>query len=404
MRAADISAHEFAYVNDMTNAALTIESKLCTKAAREMTMTTYDDDVELRKYKGKALELLPLVARKYKKSGLQIVKEIWQLSRGPGRLPPSDYFFYQLYDDKKYPMSEKRRFISDSMHWKVVYEISDRRWEALVEDKWICYDLLRHNGFSVPRTVAVIDQSIRSFGPERKISSPAMLREFLVGLNSFPLFAKVNYGLGSYGAFVIDGVDGDYILLRQSEPMSFDQLFEKVIGSRTFLVQEFIENHPAIRAFSKYVATVRAVNLVKPNAVSTLYTLLKIPSATSIADNYWRPGNLLADVDPDTGVIRRVVCGRGLDLQELNDHPETGQPLVGFALPHWSELRRINEACARLFAPMRYLSLDIALTADGPLVVEVNMGGGFDLPQLATGSGLLTDEFVSFFKECGYSF
>jgi hypothetical protein len=369
-----------------------------------MIRTTYDDDVELRKYTGKPLELLPLVARKYKKSGLQIVKEIWELSRGPGRLPPSDYFLYQLYDDKKYSMPEKRRFISDKMHWKVVYEISDRTWEALVEDKWICYDLLRHNGFPVPRTVAVIDKSIRSFGPEPKISSPAMLKDFLVGLNSYPLFAKVNYGLGSYGAFVIEGVDGDHILLGQSEPMSFDQLFERVIGSRTFLVQAFIENHPAVRAFSKYVATIRAVNFVKSNEVSTPYTLLKIPSATSIADNYWRPGNLLADVHPDTGVIRRVVRGKGLDLEELNNHPETGKPLVGLALPHWSELRKINDACARLFAPMRYLSLDIALTTDGPLIVEVNMGGGFDLPQLASGSGLLTDEAVSFFKECGYSF
>ncbi len=186
--------------------------------------------------------------------------------------------------------------------------------------------------------------------------------------------------------------------------MSFDQLFERVIGSRTFLVQAFIENHPAIRTFSNYVATVRTVNLVKSDEVSTPYTLLKIPSATSIADNYWRPGNLLADVDPDTGVIRRVVRGKGLDLEELSNHPETGKPLVGFALPHWSELRKINEACARLFAPLRYLSLDIALTPDGPLIVEVNMGGGFDLPQLARGSGLLTDEFVSFFKECGYKF
>jgi hypothetical protein len=369
-----------------------------------MTITTYDNDFELHKYKEKPMELLPLVARKYKKSGIEIVKEIWKLSRGPGRLPPSDYFLYQLYDDKKYSMSEKRRFISDSMHWKVVYEITDRTWEALVEDKWICYDLLRHNGFPVPRTVAVIDQSIRSFGSDLKISSPAMLKDFLVGLNSYPLFAKVNCGLGSHGAFVIDGVDGDHILLGQSAPMSFDQLFERVIGSRTFLVQAFIENHPAIRTFSNYVATVRTVNLVKSDEVSTPYTLLKIPSATSIADNYWRPGNLLADVDPDTGVIRRVVRGKGLDLEELSNHPDTGKPLVGFALPHWSELRKINEACARLFAPLRYLSLDIALTPDGPLIVEVNMGGGFDLPQLARGSGLLTDEFVSFFKECGYKF
>jgi Sugar-transfer associated ATP-grasp len=369
-----------------------------------MTRATYDEDAELRTYTAKPLELLPLVARKYKKSGPEMVKEIWTLYRGPGRLPPSDYFLYQLYDDKKYSMPEKRRFISDSVHWKVAHTITDATWEALVEDKWICYDLLRHNGFPIPRTVAVIDQSIRSFGLERKISSPPMLKDFLIGLNSYPLFAKRNYGLGSYGAFVIDGVDGDHVLLGQSEPMSFDQLFEKVIGSRTFLLQAFVENDPAIRAFSKYVATIRAVNLVKSNEVSTPFTVLKIPSSTSIADNYWRPGNLLADVHPDTGVIRRVVRGKGLDLEELNNHPETGQPLVGLALPHWSELRKINDACARFFAPIRYSSLDIALTAAGPLIVEVNLGGGFDLPQLATGSGLLTDEVVGFFRECGYKF
>jgi Sugar-transfer associated ATP-grasp len=101
--------------------------------------------------------------------------------------------------------------------------------------------------------------------------------------------------------------------------------------------------------------------------------LLKIPAATSIADNYWRPGNLLADLDPMTGVIRRVVRGKGLELEELSKHPETGTPLLGLALPHWDELRTVNDACARLFAAMRYHSFHIALTVEGPLVVEVNI-------------------------------
>jgi hypothetical protein len=369
-----------------------------------MTKTTYDEEAENYKYSGNPIKMLPLVAQKYNKNGIQIAKETWQLYRGPGRLTPSEYYLYQLYDDKKYPMSEKRRFISDTRHWKVTHKCSDRSWEGLTEDKWISYDLLRHNGFPVPRTLAVIDQSIRSFGPERKITSPAMLKDFLVGLNSYPLFAKANSGVGSFGAFVIAGVDGDHVLLGESEPISFDRLFETAIGSRTFLVQAFIENHPTIRAFSKYVATVRTINLVQSKEVSTPFTILKIPSPTSIADNYWRPGNLLADVHPHTGVIRRVVRGKGLDLEELNNHPESGKPLVGLTLPHWSELRKINEACAHLFAPVRYQSLDIALTADGPLIVEINSGGGFDLPQLASGSGLLTDEVFSFFKTCGYKF
>jgi hypothetical protein len=369
-----------------------------------MTTTTYDDEAELLRYSGKPLQLLPQVVRQYRKSGFQIAKEIWDLGLGPGRLTPADYFLFQLYDDKRYSVQEKKRFISDRQHWKIASKCSNHAWEGLTEDKWIIYNLLERNGFRTPRTLAVIDQSIRSFGSDQKITSPAMLKDFLRELNSFPVFGKANSGIGSFGAFVIAGVDGDHVLLEQAEPMTFERLFEKVIGTRTFLLQAFVQNHSTILALSKYVATVRAINFVKSNEVSTPFMLLKIPAATSIADNYWRPGNLLADLDPMTGVIRRVVRGKGLELEELSKHPETGTPLLGLALPHWDELRAVNDACARLFAAMRYHSFDIALTVEGPLVIEANIGGNFELPQLATGSGLLTDEVRAFFESCGCKF
>src|SRR3546814_19752157 len=77
-------------------------------------------------------------------------------------------------------------------------------------------------------------------------------------------------------------------------------------------------------------------------------------------------------------------------MEEFQQHPATGQQLVGTRLPHWQAVRRVNDACARLFAPVRYQSLDIALTDAGPVVVEVNVGGPSVLPPLATGQGLPT--------------
>jgi hypothetical protein len=46
--------------------------------------------------------------------------------------------------------------------------------------------------------------------------------------------------------------------------------------------------------------------------------------------------------------------------------------------------------------------MDIALTSDGPMLIEINTGGGFDLPQLASGRGFLTDDVCEFFRTCGY--
>jgi glutathione synthase/RimK-type ligase-like ATP-grasp enzyme len=73
-------------------------------------------------------------------------------------------------------------------------------------------------------------------------------------------------------------------------------------------------------------------------------------------------------------------------------------------LPYWNELKNVNHTCARLFAPVRYNSLDIALTQDGPVVIEVNTGGSFELPQLASGSGFLTEEIYNFLESCGWKF
>lgn len=364
--------------------------------------TVYDNEIQFKEYSATPQDLRQ--AKKCNKTGFRLAREIWQLYLGPGGLGPNDYFMYQLYDDEKYSPQDKRRFISDRLVDKVTYTCGDIRWDLLTDDKSICYSLLQQAGFPVPQTLAVIDNTMRSFGGARKISSPAMLKDYLSGLNAYPVFAKSNSGMGSFGAFMISGVDGDRVLLEQSEPMTFDELFQQRIGSRPFLLQTFIQNDPVIAAFSKYLATVRVVNMVKPDRVWTPFALLKIPSEQSVADNYWRSGNLLANLDVETGKIRRVVRGKGVALEELTEHPGTGQRLIGVTLPHWRQLRDLNEACARLFAPLRYHSLDVALTPEGPVIVEVNIGGSFVLPQIGSGTGLLSDEVLDFFRSCGCKF
>jgi hypothetical protein len=57
---------------------------------------------------------------------------------------------------------------------------------------------------------------------------------------------------------------------------------------------------------------------------------------------------------------------------------------------------------APIFQPVRYQSMDIAITDDGPVLIEINTGGGFDLPQLASGKGFLTDDVGEFFRSRGY--
>jgi hypothetical protein len=268
--------------------------------------------------------------------------------------------------------------ISDRLVDRVTYTSIDICWDLLTDNNSICYSLLQQAGFPVPQTLAAIDSSTRWFNGARKIRSPAMLKDFLRGLNAYPIFAKSNLGMGNFAAFMISGIDGDRVLHEHSRSTTFEELFQQRIGRRPFLLHTFIQNDPVIAAFSKDLSTVRMVNMVKPDCVWTPFALLKIPSEQSVADIYCRSDNLLANLDVNTGKIHRVVRGKGR-AQGSDRAPGTGQRLIGVTLPHWRQLRKLNEACARLIAPLRYHSLDVAPTPESPLIVEVNIGGSFVL-------------------------
>lgn len=339
-----------------------------------------------------------------KKPLVPLIKEMIELARGAGRLSPRDYFRFQLYDDQLHSPESRKRFISGKLHWPITNKCSPVEWRATTEDKWLSYNILANFGLPVPRTQAVVDKTYRTFGDDTKISTTGEMEEFLRDKARFPIFAKPNSEMGSFGAFIITGGGDGEVTLSDGRTISCAELVDDIIGISSYLFQDIIENHEQIRKFAKGAATIRTVNMVSPDRVMTPFMLLKIPVGENIADNYWRTGNLVADIDVEKGEIRRVVRGVGIELEEFENHPDTGDRLLGMKLPYWRELRDLNKVAARLFAPIRYQSLDICLTDSGPIIVEINSGGDTNLPQLASGRGMLTDEVKAFFQSCGYKF
>jgi hypothetical protein len=57
---------------------------------------------------------------------------------------------------------------------------------------------------------------------------------------------------------------------------------------------------------------------------------------------------------------------------------------------------------ASLFPAIRNQSWDIAITARGPAILEVNWGGDLNLHQIAHGRGILDDRFTAHLQRCGY--
>lgn len=344
---------------------------------------------------------LRLASRQTGKKPLSMVYDYWKIRKSAGKLSIEEFFNYRLYEDK-YSKADREAFVSSKLHWPITNLCSDTTWRSATEDKWLSYEFLNRHGMATPVTLAVVDKGLREFGDHMKISDATTLGNFLSTIDSFPIFAKPNRDMASFGAFVIDGYDQGTVHLGELGDFSCEDMMEKVIGEKCYLFQEIIDNHPEVKKLTRFTPTVRTMNLVSKDRVITPVTLLKIPMGNNIADNFWRKGNLLCKLDPDCGEIQRVIRGKGPQMEELEDHPVTGERLVGTTWPYWMELRALNEKCAKLFAPVRYQSMDIAITAEGPMVVEINSGGSFELPQLVCAEGFLSADVSAFFQSCGW--
>ncbi|MBD3236098.1 MAG: hypothetical protein GF330_05300 [Candidatus Eisenbacteria bacterium] len=83
--------------------------------------------------------------------------------------------------------------------------------------------------------------------------------------------------------------------------------------------------------------------------------------------------------------------GLGIDLEKgrttsatwrhrpVTRHPETDQPLGDLPIAAWPRVIELARAAARAF-PLRYLGIDVAITADGdPVVLEANVRPGLEI-------------------------
>jgi len=328
--------------------------------------------------------------------------EILRLALGDGRISAQDYFYYRLYDDARISPDEKRRFISDNLYDPVTRKCCDPKYWATAGDKLVAYTILAACGAPVPETQAIFCLSGRNCGSARTLRSVEGLAQFLQSDARFPIFAKPIAGVGSFGACRIEAARDGELFLDGGRALPIEHFAAQLDSQGGYLLQTMLRPHAELQQVGDTVSTIRVIVIFEAGKPQILYTIWKIPAAGNIADNFWREGNMLADVDIETGEVRRAMRGIGLSTEELGQHPDSNGMIVGRTLPHWQELRSLCLDFAPIFVALRFQSWDVALCPQGPVIVEVNNGSAFTLPQLATGRGMLSDRFRSFLSSCGY--
>ncbi len=340
------------------------------------------------------------------KSKLRQLIEIARLRAGRGRLSPEDYYFLQLYDDRKYDWSEKNRFVGYSFEKALRRRLKMEGWYVVANDKVIQALLLEKQGVATPALLAIY-HPLRQVHDLPTLRRPQDVEAFLLGQGRNELALKPIYGAHGKSVHLIESVDREArsVRLTTGEYLSIVELLGRLQDPwrEGFLIQELLRPHAEISAVSGgQLCCARIVVLVDNEGARPWRCVWRVPAANSMVDNYRsNEGNLTAPVDAVSGTVGRVIAGNGPETRIVTDHPRTGLRLEGFRLPDWDRAVQMCLRAARLFPSLYVQSWDIALTTQGPMMLEVNPVGGALPNQLAFQKAFLQPDMEAFLRKVG---
>lgn len=96
------------------------------------------------------------------------------------------------------------------------------------------------------------------------------------------------------------------------------------------------------------------------------------------------------------------LVGNGID-KKLNESEKsiTNIKFDGFQIPYWEEIKEMVLKAALVNDKVNLVGWDVAISKNGPLIIEGNRGPGFDLVQilLKKGTKYMLDDLLQEVKE-----
>ncbi|HET6941987.1 MAG TPA: sugar-transfer associated ATP-grasp domain-containing protein [Sphingomicrobium sp.] len=270
--------------------------------------------------------------------------------------------------------------------------------KALTVDKLATAERLAEAGLPGPTIVGVVGRDRVAFPSNGIAPSLGTVEALLADLENWPddLFVKPATGWRGEGALGPARSGNDW---RVGDRIFDDRAFAEFLLEQAppsgLLVQRRVRSHRDLDPIGGKLGlgTFRLHTALTSSGPRFLVGLAKIMGSAGLVDNFsgGKFGNLLASIDTDSGELRKVYGrsdGQHFSMNEVERHPVTGARLNGFLVPLWPETIALAKAVTEAFPEAPLIAMDIAITDDGPVVIEVQSDWAGNIAQRFMGRGM----------------
>ncbi|MBR1810654.1 MAG: hypothetical protein IJ766_03245 [Clostridia bacterium] len=157
-------------------------------------------------------------------------------------------------------------------------------------------------------------------------------------------------------------------------------LYASLIDDNFTLAEEAIRQHPEMNKLcDRSVNTIRIVTVVADDGTPRhVYSLVRVGSGKNDVDNI-SSGGMYTLLDENGRINFPMFCDKTVSYYDK--HPQNGFVFKGFQIPYYKEAVDLCLKAALVEPHMRYIGWDVAITPDGPALVEGNNLPGYDMCQ-----------------------
>jgi hypothetical protein len=255
-----------------------------------------------------------------------------------------------------------------------------RRVDSIVSDKAAFADHFRDHGIPAVPTLALFH-------------SGAMTSDCADDAFRADLFVKPLVGKGGRGGQRWDYCGSDEYRSSQGLVLRRRELFARWLNKsvrKPLLVQPRILNHIALRSLNNgALSTIRLLTcLDEDDRPELIGAIMRMAIGKNVVVDNAHAGGIAAAVNLETGTLGPASdLGMSARLGWLNEHPTTHARIEGVTLPCWPSVRKLVARAHSTIPGAVVLGWDVAITPDGPLLIEANGGPGLEIMQRANRQG-----------------
>ena len=164
--------------------------------------------------------------------------------------------------------------------------------------------------------------------------------------------------------------------------------YEKLKEENCLLEELVVQDAEWSKLNPNSINTLRIVTKCIGGKSEILFAVARIGAGKTIADNFHQGG-----VGVKINTAKGILEGEAID-KEGNVSRETSVTHVkvnGYKIPYWKEIKKMVNKAAKVNDNVNIIGWDVAISKDGPLIIEGNRGPGMDLVQVLYKRGVKPD-------------